>query len=162
MPANQVERLTQAGPTDDNSTAFSLSQEADEEISKKVMPERNTRQKTAVVEVLEKSRTPLAAPQILAAAQQIVPSISQATVYRILKALLEKDTIATVKLPGEVPLYELAGKSHHHYFRCRQCGFMYEVSGCMKLLKGLVPRGFRLEDHEMFLFGTCSACAGGK
>ena len=126
------------------------------------MSERNTRQKAAVIEVLEESPTPLAAPQILTKAQEIVPSISQATVYRILKGLLERDTIATVKLPGEVPLYELAGKSHHHYFRCRQCGFMYEVSGCTKLLKGLVPRGFNLEGHELFLFGTCSSCTGEK
>jgi Fur family ferric uptake transcriptional regulator len=122
------------------------------------MSERNTRQKAAVLEVLEGAQAPLAAPQILTKAQRRVPSIGQATVYRILKALLEKQAVATVQLPGEVPLYELAGKSHHHYFRCRRCGFMYEVNGCTDLLKGLVPRGFRLEDHELFLFGTCSSC----
>jgi Fur family ferric uptake transcriptional regulator len=100
----------------------------------------------------------LAPPDILAKAQRLVSTISQATVYRILKLLLEKKVIATVQLPGEVPLYELAGKAHHHYFRCRRCGLMYEVSGCLDLLKGLVPRGFRLEDHELFLFGTCAPC----
>jgi Fur family ferric uptake transcriptional regulator len=126
------------------------------------MSERNTRQKAAVLEVLEKSQTPLAPPQILAKAQELAPTISQATVYRILKVLLEKKVIATVQLPGEVPLYELAGKSHHHYFRCRQCGFMYEVNGCTDMLKDLVPRGFRLEGHELFLFGTCSTCARRK
>jgi len=126
------------------------------------MSERNTRQKAAVMEVLEGFPTPLAAAQILARARQIVPTISLATVYRILKGLLEKEAIAVVQLPGEVPLYEPGGKSHHHYFRCRQCGFMYEVSGCMKLLKGLVPRGFKLEDHELFLFGTCSSCTGSR
>ena len=126
------------------------------------MSERNTRQKAAVLDVLEKSQTPLAPPQILAKAQELAPTISQATVYRILKALLKKDVIATVQLPGEVPLYELAGKSHHHYFRCRRCGFMYEVNGCTDMLKDLVPRGFRLEDHELFLFGTCSTCTKRK
>jgi Fur family ferric uptake transcriptional regulator len=126
------------------------------------MLERNTRQKAAVLGVLEKSKTPLAAPQILTRAEEIVPSISQATVYRILKGLLDKDLVATVQLPGEVPLYELAGKNHHHYFRCRKCGSMYEVSGCTRLLKDLVPRGFRLEDHELFLFGTCSSCTRGR
>jgi Fur family ferric uptake transcriptional regulator len=126
------------------------------------MPERNTRQKAAVVDVLARAATPLSARQILTRAQRSVPSIGQATVYRILKSLLDKGTVATVQLPGEVPLYERAGKSHHHFFRCRKCGFMYEVKGCAELLKGLVPRGFRLEDHELFLFGTCSSCTGGR
>jgi Fur family ferric uptake transcriptional regulator len=126
------------------------------------MSERNTRQKAAVLEVLKDARTPLAPPQILVKAQELVPTISQATIYRIIKSLLEKSVIATVQLPGEVPLYELAGKSHHHYFRCRRCGFMYEVNGCTDMLKDLVPRGFRLEDHELFLFGTCSTCTRRK
>jgi Fur family ferric uptake transcriptional regulator len=83
-------------------------------------------------------------------------------VYRVLKALQEKDVIAIVQLPGEAPLYEMAGKSHHHFFRCRECGLMYEVNGCTDMLKSLVPRGFRLEDHALFLFGTCSTCARRK
>ena len=123
------------------------------------MSERNTRQKDAIMAVFEAARTPLAPPAILAKARQTLPSISQATVYRILKVLLEKEVIATVQLPGEIPLYELAGRSHHHYFRCRQCGFMYEVRGCTALLTGLVPPGFQLENHELFLFGICSSCA---
>jgi Fur family ferric uptake transcriptional regulator len=126
------------------------------------MPERNTRQKAAVLEVLEKTRHPLAPLEILAKAQGRVPTVSLATVYRVLKALQEKDVIATVQLPGEAPLYEMAGKSHHHFFRCRECGLMYEVTGCTDMLKSLVPRGFRLEDHALFLFGTCSTCARRK
>ena len=122
------------------------------------MTQRNTRQKSAVLNVLAHANVPLAAPQILARARRLVATISQATVYRILKALLRNKTLAVVQLPGEVPLYELAGKTHRHFFRCRSCGFMYEVRGCMDLLRGLVPKGFRLEDHELFLFGTCSAC----
>jgi Fur family ferric uptake transcriptional regulator len=122
------------------------------------MPERNTRQKGAVLEVLEKTRHPLAPPEILARAQELAPTVSLATVYRILKSLQKKDVIAIVQLPGEAPLYEMAGKSHHHFFRCRQCGLMYEVNRCTDTLKNLVPRGFRLEGHELFLFGTCSSC----
>jgi Fur family transcriptional regulator, ferric uptake regulator len=122
------------------------------------MTERNTRQKAAVLRVLEGAGAPLAVPQVLERAQEIVPSLSQATVYRILKSLLQRKAVCTVQLPGEVPLYERAGKTHHHFFRCRRCGLMYEVGGCSRLLEGLVPRGFRLEDHELFLFGTCSVC----
>ena len=126
------------------------------------MPERNTRQKAAVLEVLEQAKTPLATPQVLAKAQALGADDQPGNGVPDPQVLLSKDVIATVQLPGEVPLYELAGKSHHHDFRCRRCGFMYEVDGCTDMLKELVPRGFRLEDHELFLFGTCSTCTKRK
>jgi Fur family ferric uptake transcriptional regulator len=123
-----------------------------------MMAERNTRQKAAVREVLQEAKTPLPPADIRSRAQRIVPTISQATVYRILKGLLEKQEITAVQLPGEPPLYELAGKKHHHFFRCRECEQMFEVEGCDGLIEHLVPRGFVLEDHDVFLFGLCKSC----
>ena len=120
--------------------------------------ERNTRQKAAIVEVLHNSDMPMGPQDILHAAQLVVPTVSQATVYRVVKALQDKGTIVTVQLPGKPPLYELAGKEHHHFFRCRKCGAMTEVSGCSTLLKKLVPKGFQLESHDVFLYGLCDAC----
>jgi Fur family ferric uptake transcriptional regulator len=123
------------------------------------MSQRRTRQKDAVLEVLGRAEAPLAPPEILSQARKIVPTIGLATVYRILKRLLDDGTVTVVQLPGEPPLYELAGKGHHHFFRCRQCGSMYEVGGCNELLRRLVPRGFRLEEHEVYLLGKCASCA---
>ncbi|MBS3821239.1 MAG: transcriptional repressor [Planctomycetes bacterium] len=124
------------------------------------MTERNTRQKTAVATVLAEARTPLTPRDIQVRARTIVATISQATVYRILKGLLEKQDVTTVQLPGEPPLYEQAGKTHHHFFRCRRCKQMYEVQGCDNLIDRLVPKGFTLEDHDVFLFGLCRTCTG--
>lgn len=124
------------------------------------MAERNTRQKTAVREVLAAARMPLPPEDIRTRARNIVPTISQATVYRILKQLLEKEEITAVQLPGEPALYEEAGKKHHHFFRCRGCKQMFEVAGCDRLIDRLVPKGFALEDHDVFLFGLCRACRG--
>lgn len=123
------------------------------------MAERNTVQKQAVLDVLSEATVPLTVGQILHRARQRVASISQATVYRIVKRLLEKQAISTVELPNAPPLYELAGKGHHHFFRCRKCRKMFEVDGCENLLGRLVPDGFRLEDHEVYLSGLCSGCS---
>ena len=125
------------------------------------MSQRNTVQKTAIHDVLESASTPLGVEQILRRGQQAVPSLSQATVYRILRQWLERGEIATVQLPGQTPLYELSGKGHHHFFRCRRCERMYEVSGCEGLVEQLVPRGFSMEDHDLFLYGLCAACRRG-
>ncbi len=122
------------------------------------MAERNTRQKAAVRQVLQEAKTPLPPADIRSQARKIVSTISQATVYRILKGLLEKQEITAVQLPGEPPLYEQAGKTHHHFFRCRECEQMFEVEGCDGLIDQLVPDGFVLEDHDIFLFGLCQSC----
>jgi Fur family ferric uptake transcriptional regulator len=122
------------------------------------MPERRTAQKAAVMNVLAEADAPLGVQEILDLASQVTPSISQATVYRVLKSLLKKQTISLVQLPGETPLYEMAGKHHHHFFRCRTCRQMYEVQGCDELIQRLLPDNFTLEDHEVFLFGLCANC----
>jgi Fur family ferric uptake transcriptional regulator len=122
------------------------------------MSPRNTAQKAAILDVLNNAKCPLGVEQILKRGQQAVPSLSQATVYRILKQLIERGELATVQLPGQTPLYELSGKGHHHFFRCRRCEQMYEVTGCDGLVDRLVPRGFALEDHDLFLYGLCAAC----
>ena len=122
------------------------------------MTERNTRQKSAIQDVLAAAEAPLSVQDILRLAQGEVPTLSQATVYRVLKGMVAKGLLAVVQLPGEVPLYETAGRSHHHFFRCRKCDHMYEIKGCTQALRHLVPDEFALEHHEIFLFGLCPAC----
>ncbi len=122
------------------------------------MAERNTRQKQAVLGALKESSTPLGVADILSIAREAVPTLSQATVYRILNRLLKKRKIVTVQLPGEAPLYEPAGRGHHHFFRCRRCQSMYEVAGCDELLGRLTPSNFTLEGHDLFLYGLCDSC----
>jgi Fur family ferric uptake transcriptional regulator len=36
---------------------------------------------------------------------------------------------------------------------------MYDFEGCPGQLDGLAPKGFIMEDHELFLFGRCADCA---
>ena len=122
------------------------------------MSQRNTAQRAAILDVLTEAEAPLGIEQILNRGQQAVPSLSQATVYRIIKQLLKRGDVATVQLPGQTPLYELSGKGHHYFFRCRRCEQIYEVTGCEGLIDQLVPRGFALEDHDLFLYGLCEAC----
>jgi Fur family ferric uptake transcriptional regulator len=35
---------------------------------------------------------------------------------------------------------------------------MFEMDGCPGDLQSLVPRGFVMEDHEVFIYGRCREC----
>ena len=101
---------------------------------------------------------PLTPAEVLAAAQSRLPGIGQATVYRNLRSLDEQGLVETIAIPGQPKRYELAGKEHHHHFVCRGCESVYEVEDCPGDLAPLTPSGFRLESHEVVLYGLCSSC----
>lgn len=121
--------------------------------------ERQTRQRTAIRDAIADAGSPIAPREILARAQTKVRGVGLATVYRTLKLLADAGIVKTVDIPGESPRFELAGKAHHHHFVCRGCGKVFELEGCCGHFHDEVPRGFKVEDHEVVLFGRCAACA---
>jgi Fur family transcriptional regulator, ferric uptake regulator len=120
--------------------------------------ERNTSQRRAIHRVLQESARPMGPREILDSARRHIPGLGIATVYRTLKRCVEDGALSAVELPGEPPRYELAGKNHHHHFRCRGCNRVYEVRGCPKNLSTLTPPGFQLEGHDVVLYGLCMEC----
>jgi Fur family ferric uptake transcriptional regulator len=120
--------------------------------------ERSTRQKRAIEAVLESQKNPLTAPEIQRLALKEAPTLGLATVYRSLKALAKDGRVVSVEIPGQMPRYERADKGHHHHFLCRLCGGVFELERCLAGIKTMAPPRFRVEDHEIILYGTCEAC----
>ncbi|MGB5892052.1 MAG: transcriptional repressor, partial [Thermoanaerobaculia bacterium] len=112
-------------------------------------------------EALEGADRPLSPGELLEAAREKVPRVGLATIYRNLKALEDQGWLEVVSMPGQPSRYERAGKGHHHHFLCRSCDSAYEVAGCPGDLEPLTPPGFRLESHELLLYGLCETCLGG-
>lgn len=121
--------------------------------------ERNTRQRAAIREALTHAGRPLLPQEVLGAAQQAIPGLGIATVYRMLKTMLDGREIQPVTLPGENVRYEIVGRQHHHHFQCRHCQRVYDVDACPGDLSRLAPAGFVVEDHELTLYGRCRHCA---
>ncbi|MFK7959137.1 MAG: Fur family transcriptional regulator [Phycisphaerales bacterium] len=71
------------------------------------MTRRRTRQGTAILTAIQAAGRPLAPQEILDAAGQHVDSLSQATVYRQIRRLIDDGTIREVVLPGMPARYEL-------------------------------------------------------
>ena len=126
------------------------------------MPRRNTNQRKAISDVFDATDRPLSAQEVLGAAQRHTPGLGIATVYRTIKLLLSDGLLTAVKLPGEPPRYEPAGKPHHHHFYCRYCGRVFEVPGSVPLLDALVPKYFTLEAHDLVLYGRCMDCGSAQ
>jgi Fur family ferric uptake transcriptional regulator len=122
---------------------------------------RNTRQRDAIRSALARADRPLSPQEIHEAAGAAIPRLGIATVYRTIRALQGDGEILPVHLPAEAPRYELSGKGHHHHFHCRRCGKVFEMHGCLEAVNGLAPEGFRVEGHELTLYGRCRACGRG-
>ena len=120
--------------------------------------ERNTRQRSAILDAIARADRPLLPQEVLEAAQHLVAGLGIATVYRNLKLLVQEGQVQVVNLPGENPRFELARHQHHHHFQCRQCQRVFDVHACPGDLGRLAPQGFIVEDHDLTLYGRCKEC----
>lgn len=119
---------------------------------------RATRQRAALRRVIDASPHPLLPAELLERVQQEIPAFGMATVYRNLKLLMEGGEIRLVELPGAAPRYESARHAHHHHFQCRICARVFDIHGCPGDLAALAPRGFKVDEHDLTLYGSCADC----
>ena len=119
-----------------------------------------TRQKQALEAIFQRARRPLTANEICREARLEIPSLGIATVYRAIKQFVSEGQIRAVEIPGVPPHYESADRHHHHFFLCQECKCLFDLVGCVRGVRGLAPSGFRVQQHEIVLYGECASCAG--
>jgi Fur family transcriptional regulator, ferric uptake regulator len=119
---------------------------------------RSTRQRNAIKSVIQSAKRPLSPREVLEGARLTVAALGIATVYRNLKLLEAEGAIQVITLPGESARYEMRGSAHHHHFQCTTCRRVYDIPGCPGDFRRLAPRGFRVEHHDVTLYGHCSDC----
>lgn len=129
-------------------------------MSEPAFGQRQTRQRDAILDAILGSAGPLTVQEIHERAQERVPGLGIATVYRALKLLLEAGQVQQVVLPTGETRYEPAELGHHHHFHCRVCDSVYDLDACPVEIPRNEPYagGFFVEDHEVTLYGTCPAC----
>ncbi len=121
---------------------------------------RFTRQRQAVLEVVQHSSRHPDAAHIYEAVRQIVPSISLGTVYRSLEALVDEGHLLQIQQPGMPTRYDARLENHAH-FVCDNCGQVFDVLIALpdltpmaaKALSGFEVLGSKLEFH-----GKCKQC----
>lgn len=120
---------------------------------------RKTKQRDALVNVLDRADRPLSVGELLEAASKRIDGLGVATVYRAVGALLDEGRIEAVEIPGEPTRYERADKGHHHHFQCEKCDRVFDIAGCLENLRKLVPPRFRVKQHSVMLYGLCPSCS---
>ena len=124
------------------------------------MGSRNTEQRDAIALVMANARRPLRPDDVLEQAQEHVPALGIATVYRNLKRMADKGELRAVELPGQrTTLYERAHLHHHHHFHCGGCDRVFDIDVCPGDFSSMIPSGFSVQGHDLVLYGDCPACA---
>ena len=121
-------------------------------------PQRRTRQRAAVQEVLAELHEFRTAQQIHDELRRRGDSIGLTTVYRTLQSLSEAGELDALRTADGETAYRRCSDGHHHHLVCRSCGRTVEVSGpAVERWANAVAaeHGFREVSHDLEIFGTC-------
>jgi Fe2+ or Zn2+ uptake regulation protein len=120
-----------------------------------------TRQREVVLRVIRDANAHLTANDVFAAAKQLLPSISFATVYNSLRYLKEAGHIAEIKFGDGASRFDRMTHRHDHAI-CTSCGKLVDIE--MDVPEDIVKRAakyskFKPESIEFTLRGKCPDCA---
>ena len=118
---------------------------------------RLTKQREEVFGLLLQKRDHPTATEVFLRAKRHMPSISLATIYNCLEALVDWGLVKQVNL-DRAPTRYCANLQEHSHFYCESCGAISDVeipfNGTWNL-----PAGFIVAQAEVSLRGTCAKCS---
>lgn len=119
--------------------------------------ERLTKQRGAILKVLEDAQRPLSIEEILERARVEYPKLGERTVFRHLKEMTGEMTLVRLNFPGQPNRFELPSGTHHPHVICRQCQkvFNLEQETPDVLEQYPSPPEFELEGEEVVFYGRC-------
>lgn len=121
--------------------------------------QRNTRQRTAILETLERQDEFRSAQQIHEQLRADGETVGLATVYRTLQALTRSGRLdVLVAGDGESLYRQCEAGGHHHHLVCRVCGRTVEflapkLESAMDAIAS--EHGYTEIDHTLEVFGLC-------
>jgi Fur family ferric uptake transcriptional regulator len=122
---------------------------------------RTTRQRTAVIAVLEQVNDFRSAQQLHDVLAQRGDAVGLTTVYRTLQALSAEGSIDIIVGDDGEARYRNCSEGHHHHLVCRSCGSTVEVEGptVERWANRLAAQhGFTQPDHTIEITGICPTC----
>jgi Fe2+ or Zn2+ uptake regulation protein len=121
---------------------------------------RLTPQRMAVLQILHGPEKHLSPTEIYHQARQLLPGITEATVYRTLNFLTEQGLVLAAHIGSGQLVYEIGEHDHNHLI-CRNCGKSCEIE--QSLLETLYQQfkrktGFFIDSTHVTFFGLCPVC----
>lgn len=123
---------------------------------------KSTKQRLAVLGVLEKSEGPLTAEEIFLRSLDSCPGMSLSTVYRVLDTLCGKDVATRSGLmEGGRALFEVTPVMHRHNLICVRCHSITQLDDCpLSEYESDIARrtGYNISGHKLEVYGICPKC----
>lgn len=124
--------------------------------------QRATRQRTAVVRVLDQIDEFRSAQEIYDELRRRDEAVGLTTVYRTLQTLADVGEVDVLRTDSGESMYRRCSAHHHHHLVCRRCGRTVEVEG--PAVERWADRiaaehGFSEVSHTVEIFGTCGTCS---
>ncbi len=126
-----------------------------------MLPYKTTKVRTALLEILQKTSTPLSIQDILLKLKNKKLNPNKTTIYREIEFLNKFGLISGVDFGEGKKRYEGAS-SHHHHIICVSCKKVKDVhmekdldKFSAKIAKVV---GFKPVGHSLEFFGLCSDC----
>ena len=87
------------------------------------------------------------------------PSISLATIYKNINAMVEKVFLSEVKIPNNKSVFELV-KTEHAHLVCSTCGSIEDITLNVKdvLEEASSQSKFKIDSTNLVLSGLCPTC----
>ena len=123
---------------------------------------KNSRQREIIAQVFFESTEHIRVEDLLQRVRQVDPKVSQATVYRTMKLLVDCSLAEARQFHDGQTRYEASDdEGHHHdHLICTKCGKIVEfVDERIEELQEEVAasHGFKVSDHKMELYGVCDS-----
>jgi Fur family transcriptional regulator, ferric uptake regulator len=123
---------------------------------------KNSRQRETIAQVFFESTEHIRVEDLLQRVRQVDPKVSQATVYRTMKLLVDCRLAEARQFQDGQTRYEASDdEGHHHdHLICTKCGKIVEfVDERIEELQEEVAasHGFKVSDHKMELYGVCDS-----
>lgn len=119
-----------------------------------------TPQRSAIFAMLAATDAHPSPEEVYSAIRQATPSISLATVYKILELFHNRGFIRRVSTLDQVTRYDANVHPHHHLI-CSQCGRIQDID--VEKIAGKPPEmprlpDFQVNEYEVQFHGVCSDC----
>ena len=127
------------------------------------MQERQTRQKSIIYDALCALDHPTAT-EVYTKIHETYPSVSRATVFRVLGGFTASGRAMEVRLAGNEVRYDFNVDPHFHA-RCMCCGRLSDVTVQGLPKGGLAARacdGFEVQGYSVEFYGSCKECGAQK
>jgi len=121
---------------------------------------RNTKQKSVILDALCRLNCHASASMVYEEVRKENPTISRATVFRVLSESAKDGNLLRIHFTGEDDRFDITLKPHYHIF-CVKCGYVadVELDGLNDPQKCLSDSaGFSVMSHNLEFIGVCPKC----